>query len=197
MKAKLLTVLSSALALTLAGCAGTDPMTGSSRNEVISVQYGTVQNVQQIAMSPNYAGGSLLGGALGLLATSTRSGTTQVAGALGGAALGALISKETAGTGMQFTVRLANNNTINIVTENQDIRVGDCVSIEQGQHANIRRVSPVMCNTSPTDPAFSAINAAAVQESQECQAVKRELLAATTEQATAIAYKKMQALCQS
>lgn len=197
MRNQLLTGMSAAVALTLAGCAGTVPMTGSSKNEVISVQYGTVQNVQQIAMTPNYAGGSLLGGALGLLATSTRSGTTQVAGALGGAALGALISKETAGTGTQFTVRLVNNNTINIVTEAQDIRVGDCVSIEQGQHANIRRVAPVMCSTSASDPAFPAMNAAAVQESQECQAAKHELLAATTEQATSIAFKKMQALCQS
>jgi outer membrane lipoprotein SlyB len=197
MSNKTLTVLSAALAITLAGCASTDPATGSTRNEVISVQYGTVENIQQVAMAPDYGAGSLIGGALGLLATATHSGASQVGGAVVGAGLGALVAKETAGSGEKFTVRLVNDSTIDIVTENQNIQLGDCVSIEQGQHANIRRVSSVMCTTPPSDPAYPAINAAAVQESQECQAVKRELLNATTEQATNIAYKKMQALCQS
>jgi hypothetical protein len=41
------------------------------------------------------------------------------------------------------------------------------------------------------------MNAANVQESQECQEVKRELLNATTEQATNVAYKKMRAFCEN
>jgi outer membrane lipoprotein SlyB len=197
MSNKVLTALSAALAITLVGCASTDPTTGATRNEVISVQYGRVENVQQVAMAPNYGAGALIGGALGLLATATHSGASQVAGAAAGAGLGALISKETAGSAEKFTVRLVNNSTIDIVTENQDIQLGDCASVEQGQHANIRRVSSVMCSTPASDPAYPSINASAVKESQECQEVKRELLNATTEQATSIAYKKMQAFCQS
>jgi len=148
-------------------------------------------------MAPDYGAGSVIGGAIGLLATMGHSGASQVGGAVVGAGLGALVAKETAGTGVKFTVRLVNNSTIDIVTENQSIALGDCVSIEQGQHANIRRVSPVMCTTPPSDPAYAPMNAANVQESQECQQVKRELLNATTEQATNLAYKKMQAFCQS
>ena len=191
------TVVSTALALTLIGCASTDPATGATRNAVISVQYGRIENIQQVAMAPSYGAGALIGGALGLLATATHSGASQVAGTAAGAGLGALVARETAGSAEKFTVRLVNNSTIDIVTENQDIQLGDCVAIEQGQHANIRRVSSVMCSTPTSDPAYSSINAAAVQESQECQAVKQELLNATTEQATSIAYKKMQAFCQS
>lgn len=194
---RMLSVLSAALVASLAGCAGTDPMTGSTRNQIIAVQYGTVENIQQVAMSPDYGAGSLIGGALGLLATSGHSGASQVGGAVAGAGLGALIAKETAGTGEKFTIRLVNNNTIDIVTENQNIQMGDCVSIEQGQHANIRRVSSVMCTTPASHPAYPAMNAANVLESQECQDVKRELLNAKTEQETSIAYKKMQAFCQS
>lgn len=193
---KSLAVLSATLALTVVGCASTDPMTGSTRNEIINVQYGRVENMQQVAMAPDYGAGSLIGGALGLLATSRHSTGSQVLGAAGGAGLGALIAKETAGSGTKFTVRLVNNSTIDIVTEPQAIQIGDCVSVEQGQHANIRRVSAVMCNTPPSDPAYPAINAEAVQESQDCQTAKRELLAATTEQATNIAYKKMHAFCE-
>jgi outer membrane lipoprotein SlyB len=196
MTTKSLAVLSTALALTVGGCASTDPMTGSTRNEVIAVQYGRVENVQQVAMAPDYGAGSLIGGALGLLATSRYSAGSQVLGAAGGAGLGALIAKETAGTGEKFTVRLVNNNTIDIVTENQGIQLGDCVAVEQGQHANLRRVAPVMCTTPPSDPAYPAMNAEAQQESQDCATAKRELLAAKTEQATNVAYKKMQAFCQ-
>lgn len=197
MKISTLSVLATTLVATLAGCVSTDPMTGSTRNELISVQYGRVENIQKVEMSPDYAAGSVIGGALGLLATMGHSGASQVGGAAAGAGLGALVAKETAGSGEKFTVRLVNNNTVDIVTENQDIRLGDCVSIEQGQHANIRRVSSVMCTTQQSHPAYSAINAANVQESQECHTVKRELLNATTEQQTAIAYKKMQAFCES
>ena len=194
---RLFSVLSVTLAAALVGCASTDPVTATPRNEVISVQYGTVENIQQVAMSPDYGAGSVIGGALGLLATMGHSGASQLGGAAVGAGLGALVAKETAGTGVKFTVRLVNNSTIDIVTENQSIALGDCVSIEQGQHANIRRVSSVMCTTPPSDPAYAPMNAANVQESQECQEVKRELLNATTEQATNIAYKKMHAFCES
>jgi len=197
MSNKIRIVLSAVFASTLVGCASTDPATGSTRNEVISIQYGRIENIEQVAMAPSYGAGALIGGALGLLATATHSGASQVAGAAAGAGLGALIAKDTAGSGEKYTVRLVNNNTIDIVTENQDIQLGDCVAVEQGQHVNLRRVSPVMCTTPSADPAYPAINAAAVKESQECQAVKRELLNATTEQAVSIAYKKMQALCQS
>jgi hypothetical protein len=193
----MLSLLSATLVASLVGCASTDPVTGSAPNEVISVQYGTVENIQQVAMAPDYGAGSVIGGALGLLATMGHSGASQVGGAVVGAGLGALVAKETAGSGVKFTVRLVNNSTIDIVTENQSIALGDCVSIEQGQHANIRRVSSVMCTTPPSDPAYAPMNAANVQESQECQAVKRELLNATTEQATNIAYKKMHAFCES
>jgi outer membrane lipoprotein SlyB len=197
MTTKLLSVLSATLAFSLVGCAGTDPMTGSSQNQLISVQYGRVQNIQQVAMAPDYGAGALIGGALGLLAASTGSSATQVAGAAAGAGLGALISKETAGTAERFTVVLVNGSTIDIVTENQDIRTGDCVTIEQGRHANIRRVSPVMCSTPPSNPAYQSMNNADLKESSECQEAKQELLKATTVEQTDIGYKKMRAFCES
>ena len=127
----------------------------------------------------------------------TMSTLRLVVSAAAGAGLGALVARETAGSAEKFTVRLVNNSTIDIVTENQDLQLGDCVSVEQGQHVNLRRVSAVMCLTPASDPAYESMNASAVQESQECQEVKRELLNATTEQATSIAYKKMQAFCES
>ena len=197
MTKRVITALSATLAIALVGCASTDPMTGSTRNEIISVQYGRIENIQQVAMAPSYGAGALIGGALGLLATATHSGASQVAATAAGAGLGALVAKETAGSAEKFTVRLVNNSTIDIVTENQDIQLGDCVSVEQGQHANIRRVSSVMCTTPASDPAYPTMNTSALQESSECQAAKQELLKATTTEQTDISYKKMRAFCES
>ncbi|MCB1700524.1 MAG: hypothetical protein H6985_17020 [Pseudomonadales bacterium] len=187
----------SILAASLAGCANmsTDPGTGSTRNSLISVAYGTVENVQQVQMKPSYAEGSLIGGALGLLASSHYSTGSQVLGAAAGAGLGALVSKETAGTANQYTIMLVNGSTVSVVTDQKDIDAGDCVSVEQGDHTNIRRVSSAMCNTPPSHPAYPEMNASVQQISADCATAKQQLLSATTEQQTSIAYKKMQALC--
>jgi len=188
---------SALLAASLAGCAGmaTDPETGSSRNSLISVAYGTVQNVQQVAMKPGYAEGSLIGGALGLLASSHYSTGSQVLGAAAGAGLGALVSKETAGTANQYTIRLVNGSTVSVVTDQANIDAGDCVSVEQGDHTNIRRVSSAMCETPASHPAYPDMHSSVQRDSSECATAKQEMLKASTEQETNIAYKKMQALC--
>jgi len=197
MTIKVIAALSTAMMVALAGCASTTSGTGSSRNEIISVQYGIVENVQEVAMAPSYGASSVIGGALGLLAAGGRSGATKVAGAAAGAGLGAIIAKETAGTAERFTVRLVNNSTIDIVLENQDVRLGDCVSVEQGTHANIRRVSSVMCSTPASHPAYSSMNAETMRESSDCLAAKQALLNAATTEQTDIAYKKMRAFCES
>jgi len=185
------------LAVLLTGCANmsTDPETGSTRNSLIAVAYGTVENVQQVKMKANYAEGSIIGGALGLLAASGYSSGSQALGAAAGAGLGALVSKETAGTANQFTINLVNGTTVSVVTDQKDIDAGDCVSVEQGEHANIRRVSSSFCNTPASHPAYPDMHAHVQRVSADCATAKQQLLKASTEQETNIAYKKMQALC--
>ena len=187
---------SALLAIFLTGCANmsTDPGTGSTRNSLIAVAYGTVENVQPVKMKANYAEGSIIGGALGLLASSHYSTGSQVLGTAAGAGLGALVSKETAGTANQFTINLVNGTTVSVVTDQKDIDAGDCVSVEQGEHANIRRVSSSFCNTPASHPAYADMHAHVQRVSADCAVAKQQLLKATTEQETNIAYKKMQAL---
>lgn len=181
----------------LVGCAGTamDPGTGSTRNTLISVAYGTVENVQQVKMKGNYGEGALIGGALGLLAASGYSTGSQALGAAAGAGLGALVAKETAGTANQFTIRLVNGNTVSVVTDQKDIVAGDCVSVEQGEHTNVRRVSTTMCTTPASHPAYPEIHASVQSDSADCAAAKKQLLDSTTEAETNINYTKMKALC--
>lgn len=189
-------VVAIAAALAITGCAATEPATGSRTNTIIAVQYGTVTNIEQVEMQANAAGGAALGGGIGLAAASTRSGTTQIGAAAAGALIGALIQRSRHKTADRFTVRLNNGNTVAIVSEHHEIALGDCVSMEQGAHANIRRVSPVMCDINESHPAYSQLHAANVEEADECHRAKEELLKASTEQDADIGYKKMRALCE-
>jgi outer membrane lipoprotein SlyB len=189
--------VTAAVAVTLTGCASTDPGTGTSRNEVIAVQYGTIIGIEQVDMAPSYGKSSVIGGALGLLVASTGSSAEQVGGAAAGAALGALVAKETAGKADRYSVRLLNGNVVQIVTEHHDLVAGDCVSVEQGTHANIRRVSPVMCSTPASHPAYDSMHSTVQQESAECAQSKQALLQATTSEETDIAYRKMRAFCEN
>jgi outer membrane lipoprotein SlyB len=201
MVSRALAAIAALLAMTLVGCASNQPATRSTHNAAskvaTSVQYGRIEDIQQVVAAPNYAAGALIGGALGLLVTANHSSASQVAGTVAGAGLGALVAKETAGSAEKFTVRLVNNSTVDIVSENQDIQLGDCVAVEQQQHVNIRRVSSVMCSTPTSDPAYQLINNSALQESAQCQEAKLELLNANTTDQTEIGYKKMRAFCES
>lgn len=188
--------LLAALAL-VTGCAGTDPLTGSGVNSLIAIQYGTVQQVQKVQLKAHYGSGVLLGGGIGALAASHYSGTSDALAAVGGALLGALVSKERAGTAEQYTIHLVNGNTVSIVSEAHDIDTGDCVAVEQGQHANLRRVAAQMCNTPSPQTAYPQAHAKVQQAAGDCDAAKQDMLKATTEAETTVAYQKMKALCGS
>lgn len=179
----------------LAGCAGTTPFTGSGENSLIDIQYGTIEQIQQVQLKANYGPGVLLGGGLGALATMHYSGTTQVLAAAGGALLGALVSKERAGTAEKYTIHLVNGNTVAIVSEAHNLDDGDCVAVEQGRHANLRRVSPQMCSTPSPQTAYPQQYAAEQQAASDCDTAKQEMLKANTEQEATVAYQKMKALC--
>jgi outer membrane lipoprotein SlyB len=188
------TPLIAGLAL-LTGCAGTTPFTGSGVNSLIAIEYGTIEQVQEVQLKANYGSGVLLGGGIGALATMHYSGTTEALAAVGGALLGALVAKERAGTAEQYTIRLVNGNTVSIVSETHNLVAGDCVAVEQGRHANLRRVDPRMCTTTSPQASYPQAHAAEQQAAVDCDAAKQDLLQATTEQQTRLAYQKMKALC--
>jgi outer membrane lipoprotein SlyB len=181
----------------LTGCAGTEPLTGSGVNSLIAIQYGTIEQVQEVQLKAHYGSGVLMGGGIGALATMHYSGTTQALAAVGGALLGALVSKERAGTAEQYTIHLVNGNTVSIVSEMHDLVAGDCVAVEQGKHANLRRVDPQMCKTSSPEVTYPQAHAAEQQSAVDCDAAKQDMLKASTEQETRMAYQKMKALCSS
>ena len=176
---------------------------GARPGTAMSVQYGIVQSVQEVQAEANTGGSAALGGLAGLAVAAGTGGsrTLQMAGAAGGALLGGLIANQRAANQrlMQHTVRLNSGNSIAVITEDNNIAVGDCVAVEQGRHANIRRVSSVMCNdlADTRRPAYSSTHEANVREAAECEQAKQEVLNAKTEEAINLAHMRMRALCEN
>lgn len=176
---------------------------GARSGTAMSVQYGVVQSVQAVQAEANTGGGAALGGLAGLAVAAGTGGSRnqQLAGAAGGALLGGLIANQRANNQrlMQHTVRLNSGASVAVVTDHHNIAVGDCVAVEQGRHANIRRVSPVMCKdlADTGRPAYSSTHQANVREAEECEQAKREVLNAQTEEAIRLAHMRMRALCEN
>jgi len=154
----------------------------------VTIQYGTVQHVQTISKGAKHAGGALAGGVIGALVGPRRHRGIR---ALAGAGIGAAVQgSATDGTQQQYTVSLVNGGTTIINTELQDIRTGDCVSIEQGSYANIRRISSVHCETTTQTPQHHK------SSSSDCDKVKHDLTNAETDEAITLAAKKVRILCE-
>jgi len=176
---------------------------GARPGTALSVQYGVVQRVEEVKADPNTGGGAALGGLAGLAVAAGTGGSRnqQLAGAAGGALLGGLVANQRAANQQlkQHTVRLTNGTSVAVITDHHNIAVGDCVAVEQGRHANIRRVSSVMCNdlADTSRPSYAPVHQANVQEAEECEQAKREVLNAQTEEAINLAHMRMRALCEN
>lgn len=156
----------------------------------ITINYGTVESAVTTTEESSHAGGALAGGMMGAMIGPNRNrGLRMVAGAgIGAAAQGAA----TGGTVQQYSVKLNSGGQSIISTELQDIRVGDCVSIEQGDNANIRRVSSYHCEVKNIDSTPEHHTTAA----SNCDIAKNELAKAETDDAITNAAKKVRILCE-
>ncbi len=156
----------------------------------ITINYGTVESAVTTTEKSKHAGGALAGGLMGALIGPKRHRGLKV---VAGAGIGAAVQgSATGGTVHQYSVKLNSGGETIISTELQDIRTGDCVSIEQGASANIRRVSSYHCETKNTTstPEHHATAAS------NCDLAKNELAKAETDDAITNAAKKVRILCE-
>lgn len=170
------------------GAAMTWLLSTSLYAESVTIQYGRVESAQTIAKDAKHAGGALAGGVLGALIGPSRHRGIR---ALAGAGIGAAVQgSATSGKQQQYTVGLVSGGTTIITTEQQDIRVGDCVSIEQGKYSNIRRISSVHCEVKTQVPQHHK------SITGDCEKAKHELSNAETDEAVTLAGKKVRILCE-
>ena len=114
-----------------------------------------------------------------------------------GAAAGGAVANRSQGdrTGMQYVIRTGQGSAITVVTDQTEIQVGDCVTVEEtSKGANVRRSDPTLCQ-----PASALAVAELAEEMQEealeCDAAKQELLSASSAEELDLAQRKMQILC--
>lgn len=171
----------------------------SGQNASISI--GVVQKVEDIDLQSQAAPrGALVGGMLAYHTTGDRrSSSTKWGRAAAGAIAGGALARAAEGdlSGKLYTVDLGGGKMIQVVSDQREIRLGDCVVVEEAKgQANVRRADPSMC----APEAEAAVASADVQEelqeeAAECLAAKDELLAAETDEQFQLARQKMNIFC--
>ena len=155
------------------------------------VSYGRITAVRQVSIdNPGARGaGTLVGGALGVASGSGQSRSNRALRGLVGASVGSSVAGAAgSSTGFEYTV-LIGDQTIRMVTEQAGLRVGDCVSVEQGALNNIRLAEDARCAAGASVPADEQ------QEANACAAAKQQLIDAATDEDFDRAERRMRLLC--
>jgi len=190
--------LALALCVTLLFTACTSNSGNSARGYEMRIRYAEVTDVNRERLPTQAPAGAIVGGFTGLILSSGRSTRSQVASGIGGAALGALATSALEGDRLAYayTLRYADGTTTRFVTEKGYLQEGDCVSVERGRHANIRRVPNSLCNTSRrSGQAAPRVDPSIEQNARLCEEAKDQLLAAETENDINLAARKVEILC--
>lgn len=179
-------------ALLLAGCASSSG--GSASGYELRIRYAEVIDVERVKMPSAAPAGAVVGGFTGLILSRNKSTRSQVASGVGGAALGALATKALEGErlGYSYQLRFADDSISQFITEKGYLQRGDCVSVERGQYANIRRVAKSLCENGPS----ARVTQSHMRDAQQCHAAKDQLLAANTDEEIEAASRKVRVICQ-
>jgi hypothetical protein len=171
----------------------------SGQNASISI--GVVVKVEDINLQSQVApAGALMGGMLAYKSTgSSRSSATKWGRAAAGAAAGGAIGRAAEGdlSGKVYTVDLGGGRMMQVVSDQREIRQGDCVVVEEvkGQ-ANVRRADPTTCQPESAPVIASPdVQEELQEEAAECLAAKDALLAAETDEQFQLAKRKMDIFC--
>jgi outer membrane lipoprotein SlyB len=191
MRALTVTILSLSL---LAACQSAQSQrTGQSAR----ISVGIVESAERVQVDSNTGRGSLVGGALGWGLARNQSSGRQAAAALGGAALGGASANRRQGdrSAMRYTVRTGDGSAVQVVTDQTEIHLGDCVLVEETSNgANVRRKDPSMCRTAP--PAVMALVEDELQhDADRCDEAMGRLFEATTPEEVQVARQVMEILC--
>ena len=168
----------------------------SQLGSAFQVRYGIVETVESVNVQSQAAQGAVTGGLIGGATSGHHHrGKHALEGALAGAFLTALLEGNR--KGYQYTVDFDDGSVTKVITESGGIVAGDCVAVELGQTANIRRTSSVHCEHRGHEAlAEPMVHAKQQTEAAECHTAKEMALQATTEEATDIALMKVRVFCE-
>ncbi|TGD74930.1 hypothetical protein E4634_06665 [Mangrovimicrobium sediminis] len=164
----------------------------------VSVQYGVVKAGKEVDLkSGAVPAGAVVGGSLGLLSAKGKSSSKKARNAIIGTIAGSAIASGSQGStrGMLYEVDMGSAGLVQVVTDQREIRTGDCVAVEKaGDTANLRRVSSAYCEPKNA-AAVSSVAEESREEAQECLAAKQQLVEATSMEALELAKVKIELMC--
>ena len=164
-----------------------------------TVRTGTVTAMKSVDLNDgNAIKGALVGGAFGAALTRSSKGSSRRdRNAAIGAVLGGAAQASKTRPGRVYTVTTNEGTAIQIATEQTEIRVDDCVFVEEaGGTANIRRAPATACEPeSQQVMQDAAIIEEMQEEASECAAAKQELVDADSDEAIDRAVRKVKLLC--
>jgi hypothetical protein len=175
------------------------PVLAQKAGQSSKISTGIVEHVQQVKLQSEAGTGALVGGGLGLLSASGKSTSKKARNSIIGAAAGAGVASAAQGSrdGMAYTVRTSEGSSIRVVTDQTEIRAGDCVAVEEsGSTANIRRLPAVTCDPKSAQ-ARQQLQGTFQKEASECSNAKQTLVDATTAEQVDLARRKMEILCSN
>ena len=164
-----------------------------------TVRTGTVTAMKSVDLNDgNAIKGALVGGAFGAALTRSSKGSSRRdRNAAIGAVLGGAAQASKTRPGRLYTVTTNEGTAIQIATEQTEIRVDDCVFVEEaGGTANIRRAPATACEPESQEVMQDAAIIEEMQEeASECAAAKQELVDADSDEAIDRAVRKVKLLC--
>jgi hypothetical protein len=170
-----------------------------NRGAAVTVHYGRVIDQAPADLRSEAGRGALIGGLAGLASASGGTRTQRWRNTVIGAGVGGAVSGSAEGSlqGMAYTVETAAGSSIRIVSDQGDIRVGDCVAVEKaGDSGNIRRVADALCEAPGAAAEDEVIVEELEEEAAECAEAKRQLLEAETDADIDRAVLRVQVLCE-
>jgi hypothetical protein len=179
-------------------CWASAPAAAQRTGQSVSVQYGKVTGGHQVDLASGAVpSGALVGGTLGLLSASGKSSGKKARNAVIGLAAGGTVAASAQGStkGILYDIDLGGQGKIQVVSDQHEIRTGDCVAVEKaGDTANVRRVSEGYCD-SGNGAAVTAVAASAATDAEECLQAKQQLVDASSADAVELSRKKVELLC--
>ena len=184
------------LSIVVAGASSAQNIPRSQLGSSFEIRYGTVETIDRVKVQSQAAKGAITGGLIGGATSGHHHrGKHALEGALAGALLAALLEGNR--KAYQYTVDFDDGSLTKVITESGGIVEGDCVVVELGHTANIRRTSSVHCEHRGHEAlAEPIVHAKQQTEAAECHVAKEMALQATTEEATDIALKKVRVFCE-
>ncbi|MBT8147258.1 MAG: hypothetical protein KJN90_10430 [Gammaproteobacteria bacterium] len=166
----------------------------------MSVQTGVVIAARAVNLQSEAGRGAAVGGIVGYATTSSsRSSSRRARNTILGAAAGGAIAARAQGSlnGMQYTIETGPGSQIVVVTDQTQVRIGDCVNVEQAGSgtANVRRVSEGLCDAAFSNEVDEELQTYMTRDADMCLQAKERMMEAETDEAFEVAMRRVNFLC--